>query len=117
MLGYVLSSGVIQSLTSYVPPINPNIATPPAPTVDMWTKAPANQYEADAIVQSIANQQMARQQGIDASQVKYVAKWIPSWMLPSTDNSVSDSTPFPWLVVGVVGIAVVGIGMIASRRR
>lgn len=94
--------------------VNPKVATPPTPSQDMWSVAPANQQQADAIVQSISNATVAAQQGIDATQVQYINQWVPSWLIPNPSDP--NAIPIPWTTYMVIGGAILGIVLLGGRR-
>lgn len=94
---------------------NPHVATPPTPSIDLWTIAPTDQAQAEAVVQSISNQTVARQQAIDGNLITPVSTWgVPASLIP--DPSVSGDIT-PWLVYGVLGVALVALVIGGGRRR
>lgn len=102
-------------------PTNPNIATPPPPPVNLWTVAPANQTQADAVVQAIANQQLVNQQAIDASQVGYVSDWVPSFLVPSpkydaAGNLIPSSSMWGTALLVITGVLAATV-IFGGRRR
>lgn len=103
------------------PSSNPRIATPPAPPVDTWKLAPTDAQEAAQLVQDIANQQMSAQQGIDASQIKYVmsdpfhdAKGLIFGY--GSDDSSSGGSSIPWGMYLLLGGTILAVYLLGGHR-
>ena len=96
------------------------VAPPPAPTGAALTTPPASGEEAQALVDSLVNQQLADQQALNAGNVQ------SSWWDSLTGNTYSAASSvasgatsmLPW-VLGAIGLgifAIVAIGSGSPRR-
>lgn len=96
----------------------PVIGTAPAPTGDALTLPPASGEDAAALQQSLADEAMRRQQGIDAAQVQ--TNWLDRFSSGAVDtgNALNpfDGGPggLSWLLWGALGVGAFALVTLAT---
>ena len=85
------------------------LAVPPAPTGDALTVPPESGQSAAELQQSLADEQMRRQQAIDAANVKSTWSDQLSSDIVDTTNSLTNPGGLSWVVWGAIGLAVFGV--------
>ena len=93
-----------------------SVAVAAAPTGAALTTPPASGAEAEALVQSLSDQQLAAQQAANAQGVRSGLFDQAASALMDTTNAFSMASVMPWIIGGVLVFAIVAVGGGSPRR-
>lgn len=106
--GWILNSVCRQKVFN-----GPSVAPPPAPTGAALTVPPASGADAQALVDSLVNQQMTSQQALNASQVVPVDQTLLQFTA-GVQNAVGG---FDWTKWALIGGGVLAAVVVLQGRR